>query len=331
MEALQLRHLGNTLLLVVLVGCTQPGEAVLPPDDSGPLGRWAQDITESPDVAFAADLGRLTVELIGDTGVDAPPPVYTPPEHFTAVFIDVGQGDAILLQFPEGSTMLVDGGSKSAGWSYVLPYLDELPLTQLDYVVVTHPDADHCGGLDDVVLGVNVLEVWENGQIADTWAWWDFSDAVDDLAIPRITVNRGYDRLIDGCYVQVLNADEGWDDTNGNSVVLQVECEGMRVLLTGDAHAGTQDELAYVYGTDLASDVVKVPHHGSWDRMGEFPDYVTPAIAACSVGANNGYNHPAPEVVEEWELSGATFLRTDESGTITVTLRDGHLAVLTEY
>ncbi len=318
-------------LVVVAWSCAPPSDSLGPRDDSGTLGRWGEDTSQPGEDAAAADLAHALDTSAPDTAPEDTAVWYEPPEHFTVVFLDIGQGDAILVQFPGGSTMLVDGGNKSSGWSTILPYLDDLHLTRLDYVVVTHPDADHCGGLDDVVLGVDVGQVWENGQVADTWAWWDFSDAVDDQGIQRITVHRGYEEHIDGCYVEVLNADEGWDDTNGNSVVMAVECEGIRVLLTGDAHSGTQEDLVDVFGTDLESDVVKIPHHGSWDRFSEFPTYVTPAVAACSVGAGNGYGHPDPDVVGEWQDVGAKFLRTDQSGNITVTIREGNLAVLTEY
>ena len=281
----------NALIVVLLLwcSCSPTSEPLSPPDDSGSLGPWVQDTVPQSNDTSAFDTEEGSDSGTPDLEAEDTVKWYEPPDHFTVVFLDIGQGDSILVQFPEGSTMLVDGGNKSAGWSTILPYFEELHLTRLDYVVVSHADADHCGGLDDVVLGVEVGQVWENGQTADTWAWWDFSD-----------VHRGYEEHIDGCYVEVLNANEGWGDTNGNSIVLAVDCEGIRVMLTGDAHSGTQEDLVYVYGTDLESDVVKVPHHGSWDRFSEFPEYVSPAIAACSVGAGNGYGHPDPEVVAEW-------------------------------
>ncbi len=321
-----------SIIIILLIWCCSPtADSLAPPDDSGSLGRWGHDTAQPADDSVAADLSPGQDLVPPDLPPEDTAVWYEPPEHFTVVFLDIGQGDSILLQFPGGSTMLVDGGNKSAGWSTIVPYLHDLHLTRLDYVVVTHPDADHCGGLDDVVLDVDVGQVWENGQTADTWAWWDFSDAVDDQGIQRINVHRGYEEDVDGCYVQVLNANEGWGDANGNSVVLAVECEGIRVLLTGDAHSGTQEDLVDVYGTDLESDVVKVPHHGSWDRFSPFPSYVSPAVAACSVGPNNGYGHPDPEVIAEWQDVGAKFFRTDHSGHITVTIREGNLAVLTEY
>lgn len=263
--------------------------------------------------------------------IDLPHGIYEPPDGFEIVFLDVGQGDAILVRFPAGSTMLVDGGSKSSGKYVILPYFEEIGLAHLDYLVVTHPDADHCGGLKDVVFGVYVGEVWENGQTNDTQAWWDFSDAVDMRGVHRQVVHRGDQQEIDGCSVEVLNADQGWGDTNGNSIVLSVDCEEVTVLLTGDAHAGTQEYLVQERGAELESDVVKVPHHGSSDRFEEFPSFVQPWTAVCSVGEGNGYGHPDAAVIEEWEATGANLVRTDEVGTVTITAKAGKLALETEY
>ena len=321
----------NLFVLVMLWSCVDSPAPVSPPGDadsaretdSGPPdARLPRETT--PDAEPGGDLAPPPV---------APPdvPVVTPPDGLEVVFLDVGQGDSILLRFPEGSTMLVDGGNKSAGPGIILPYLEGLHLTRLDYLVVTHPDADHCGGLDDVVYGVDIGAVWENGQVADTWAWWDFSDAVDDEGVPRQVVSRGDEETIDGCDVEVLNADEGWDDTNGNSIVLSIDCEGITVLLTGDAHQGTQMDLVDVFGDALRADIVKIPHHGSPDRFRDFPAHVQPGIAVCSVGANNTYGHPNPEVIGEWEDAGAAVYRTDEVGTVTVTAKDGAVGVELEW
>jgi competence protein ComEC len=224
--------------------------------------------------------------------------------------------------------MLVDGGNKGKGWSVILPYFEELGLETLDFLVVTHPDADHCGGLDDVVYEIEVGVLWENGDTADTWAWSDFSVAVDEMEVPRVTIERGDSEDIDGCEVEVLNADQGWGDSNGDSIVLSIACEGVVTLLTGDAHSGTQQEMAAELGDKLRSDVVKIPHHGSDDHYNEFATYVHPKIAVCSVGANNGYGHPSEAVLDEWEAAGAQLLRTDELGTIRLLAREGKLAVL---
>jgi len=334
----RVRRLGAILLLTALAtACTSPAEAVWPADDGGPVKPWITENTDrettradiDPSLDSETGMGDVSGES-GDT-VEVVEPEYEPPDGMEMVFYDIGQGDSILVRFPKGTTMLVDGGNKSAAGYAILPHFEEIHLVHLDYLVVTHPDADHCGGLDDVVNSVEVGEVWENGQVKDTWAWWDFSEAVEEKGITRVTVQRGDEYTIDGCNVEVLNSDEGWDDFNGNSIVLSVDCEGIKLLLTGDAHAGTQADLIDVYGEKLESDIVKVPHHGSPDHYVEFPAFVSPSVAVCSVGEDNSYGHPAIEVIDAWEEAGADFYRTDEFGTVTVTAAEGELDVETEY
>jgi len=262
---------------------------------------------------------------------DASVPEYEPPDGFEIVMLDVGQGDSILVRFPFGSTMLVDGGYGSNAWDVILPYLDNLHLDRLDFVVSSHPDADHCGGLAGVVEELDVGVVWENGQTAETYSWGDFSDAVDEKGIPRKTVHRGDKATIDGCGVEVLNADQGWGWSNADSVVLSIDCEGVTLLLTGDIDYWAQDDIGRAYGDGLKSDVVKVAHHGSADHDPDFTKAVAADIALCSVGKWNNYGHPDPDVVAEWEAVGAAFYRTDTMGTISVLAKDGDMVVQTQW
>jgi len=294
--------------LLLLPACAPTGAAADAGTEEGGITPWTHGDTGWHEAQDSPPAGDAVL----------PPGEYAPPDGLEVVFLDVGQGDAILVRFPLGATMLVDGGKNNSGVNLILPAFEKLHLVDLDYLVVTHADADHCGGLDEVVDGVAVEEVWENGIGKDTGTWWDFSDAVDKNGIPRITVQRGDVREIDACRVEILNADEGWGDSNGDSIVLSIECQGITVLLTGDAHAGTQEDLVDVFGAALAADLVKIPHHGSADRYSEFPSFVLPKVAACSVGAGNSYGHPDSTVIGEWKATGAEFYRTDQVGTITV-------------
>jgi len=306
------------LPLILLCGCSPAGSHADITEEAG-IFPWG-DVSQRQDHSSA--FPDHPPHPLGD---------YVPPDGLQVIFLDVGQGDAVLVRFPKGATMLVDGGKNGRGTEKILPAFEKLALADLDYIVATHADADHCGGLDEVVEGVAVEEVWENGVGKNTAAWWDFSDAVDQHGIPRVTVQRGDVREIDTCRVEILNADEGWGDSNGDSIVLSIECEGVAVLLTGDAHAGTQADLIDVYGADLQADLVKLPHHGSPDHDSELPSFVLPKVAVCSVGTGNSYGHPDKDVVAEWKAVAPEFYRTDQSGTVTVDVRKGIPTVSTEW
>jgi competence protein ComEC len=265
-----------------------------------------------------------------DDDDDTNEPPYEAPDGLEVVFFNVGQGDAALVRFPEGSTMLVDGGPNSVGDFVILPFFEDLHMKELTVLVISHPDADHVGGLDDVVDGIDVGEVWENGQTKDTSAWNDFSDAVDDAGIDRVVMERGDSRTIDGCDIDFFNGDEGSSDFNTNSLVFTIFCSDGSVLFTGDATENTQEDLIATFDDELKADLVKVPHHGSPDRESNFPDYVLPEIAVFSVGASNPYGHPDPGVMSEWSGVGASLYRTDQDGTVTVLAQSGVLTASTE-
>jgi competence protein ComEC len=215
----------------------------------------------------------------------------------------------------------------------VVPALEALHLDFLDYIVSSHPDADHCGGLDEIVKDVEVGEIWWSGIGKTTSTWQAFADAADAHDIPWTAVQRDDAATIDGCDVLVLNADQGWggdDGYNDNSVVLSIACEDAVFLLTGDVTDSAQADIMDYNGEELASDFVKVPHHGSNDRDPGFADLVAPLYAVISVGAGNPYEHPDPGTIADWEGVGADVYRTDQDGTVIVRAKAGQFFVSTQ-
>lgn len=235
----------------------------------------------------------------------------------TIVHINVGQGDATLIKGPSRS-LLVDGGDNGQG-DAVLDTLREHRVPALDWVVATHPHADHIGGLDEVLDRVDALQgVWDNGEASTTQSYSHYATAAGSTTGGRNTIDVGkvFD-LGDGaratCIVvngkiadgtQVTNV----DSTNDRSVGLLVEWGEFRYVIAGDlggyASTSTTDvesPLAALIG-DI--DVVRVSHHGS--RFSTNPNWLNtlaPEAAILSVGNGNDYGHPAPEVLDR--LTGA--------------------------
>jgi len=273
-------------------------------------------------------------DLFDDDSGGSDDDTYMPPDGFEVIYFDVGQGDSFLLRFPAGSTMLIDGGPNDQGYDTIIPYFHNLHLKHLNYMVSTHPHADHCGGLDEVIYNVEVDEVWENGETNDTGSWSDFVKAVANSHIPVTIMKRGDTQDIDGCNVLVLSSNQGYtgdEELNANSMVLSVSCENQKFLFTADITEEPQNDLISIYGNDLKSDVVKVPHHGSPDRAQDFPQYVLPSYAVISVGQPNDYGHPSAQVIQEWEDVGATVYRTDNNGTVKISAKNGELTTSTEH
>jgi competence protein ComEC len=253
------------------------------------------------------------------------------PEMLRVTFIDVGQGDATLIEFPRGKTMLVDGGSGglfNIGKIAVTPYLQERRIGRIDYLVGTHPQMDHMGGLAYIVRKFSVGEVWTDGMTREVPFYRDFLTALDQKGLSSRKITRSVPPMeIDGCRVDFFNPSEGADlnekTLNNQSVVLRLSCPafgkgGVSFLLTGDIEM-KGEEAILEKKVFLKSTFLKVPHHGSRTSSGkEFLSTVSPEVALFSVGAHNSYRHPHPEVLAAYEASGIKIYRTDRDGALIV-------------
>lgn len=247
-------------------------------------------------------------------------PAKTP--TLTVSFLNVGQGDSILIEGPTGIEMLIDGGKDRS-------VVRELPRAMgpldrsIDIVVATHPDADHIGGLPDVLRRYRVSQIILSGRDAE-------SSYVDRLE-EGIRTERGVQttearagmriHLGGGAYADVLHPEDNvaqLRETNDASVSMRIVYGETAFMLTGDAATWIEERLVTEYGSVLKSDVLKAGHHGSKTSTGDvFLASVDPSVVVVSAGKDNSYGHPHPEVVENILESGATMVSTAEEGTIT--------------
>ena len=236
-------------------------------------------------------------------------------------FIDVGQGDATLI-LCDGHAMLIDAGDNDKGTA-VQSYLLSQKVETLDYVIGTHPDADHIGGLDVVLYKFDCGTVILPDIESDTKTYEDVLAAMSekDYAVTYPKVGQTYP-LGDAAFTIVApNRDYGSDKNDGSVGILLQNGEN-RFLLTGDAgEEAERDMLAN--GMDLSADVYKVAHHGSDTGSSEaFLAAVAPDWAVISVGEDNQYGHPDAQVLNDLRGAGVSVFRTDEQGTI-VAVSDG--------
>jgi len=232
-------------------------------------------------------------------------------------FLDVGQGDSILVQFPDGENMLVDAGPPENG-QYVVSYLEKKGIRKIDYLVATHPHLDHIGGLE------NVLETFEIGSFympkvtANTKAFEDALLSIEGKGLKIKTAKTGVVVLKQGNLEAsfIAPADTGYDDLNNYSAIMRIQYGNTAFLLTGDA--GTVSETQMIAsGANLKADVLKVGHHGSSHSSSiRFLAAVSPRYAVISVGAGNDYGHPSEKTITKLRKAGIKVLRTDQLGTI---------------
>ncbi|HZW02631.1 MAG TPA: lamin tail domain-containing protein [Anaerolineaceae bacterium] len=235
-------------------------------------------------------------------------------------FLAVGQGDSIHLSDGQGFDVLIDGGKTSAGPT-VLAYLRSKNITELDAVVVTHADADHVGGLIDVMLAtdITVSQVFYNGYPGETATWDSFTAAVVGDGLSLTPLQYPHDLTWGAMSVHVLNPPAGLSspETNAASVVLRVDYGEISYLLTGDIDAAVESSILS-RATPVAAEILKVAHHGSsYGSSSNFLTAASPEEAVISVGENS-YGHPAANTLDRLESAGAFTWRTDLSGNVWV-------------
>jgi competence protein ComEC len=265
-------------------------------------------------------------------------------QHLEITVLDVGQGDSLFVAFPDGKTMLVDGGGLpgsayirsrrpgiDVGEDVVSPFLWTRGLKRLDVVALTHAHQDHLAGLAAILLNFRVGELWVGRDIQSP-AYNALLAEARERGIPIVHRKRGDQFDWDGVHMQVLwpgSLEPAKTAENDDSLVLRLETGQETLLLTGDIERPVERTLG-ADGDALSADFLKVPHHGSRTSTTEpFLDAVHPRFAAISVGENNPFGHPSEDVLQRIEAEGARLYRTDRDGAITILADGNRMAVHT--
>jgi competence protein ComEC len=240
-------------------------------------------------------------------------------------FIDVGEGDSTLIQNSEGYNILIDGGKVSAGPT-ILAYLRNNGVYTLNAIVASHADSDHIGGLITVLdaTDITIDSVIYNGYPGNTQTWNNFVTAVTNDGLTLTTAQFPGELHWGTTTAYILNPPSGLinPETNVASLVLLLDHYNIDTLFTGDIDSTVESQII-ARGTPIASDILKVAHHGSnYSTSTDFLNAVQPSDSVISVGPNP-YGHPGAETLARLLASGTTIWRTDRNGTIIVTSSDG--------
>ena len=293
----------------------------------GPFG----DISE---LEYVTGISRGTITSLEDmictdsSLVPKPDTLHWMPEvdsllspYLVASYLDVGQGDAILLQATGGGTMLFDGGPDGGGAiePSVVFRLRKMNVDTIDILAFSHPHADHIGGLAAVIRNFTVLKVLDPGMSFASWVYEDLLNSIADYGCEYGFLEQGMTFQLSP-FVTVTVVSVGSNETdlniNENSAIIRITCGNFSTLLTGDMEEGLERTLT---SGALPVTVLKVPHHGSLTSI--FPPYLRklgPQVAIFSAGRNNSFGHPHPFVIEIYSNMGSEILRTDTQGTIVV-------------
>jgi len=250
---------------------------------------------------------------------------------FLVHFIDVDQGDCILVSC-DGKNMLIDAGeSKYAG--RVRSYLKEQGVKKIDILVGTHPHADHIGALANIVRRFDIGTILMPKISADTASFENLIDAVSKKGLKITSPDKGQKFALGSADITVLSPSKDAfyeENLNNYSIVLRVEYEEKVFLFTGDAERDVEYEILRD-GADIDADVLKAGHHGSSSSSSDrFIKAVSPEYAVIMLGRDNPYGHPHVETVATFKKYRVKALRTDECGSIVFGVKDGKIGVSTE-
>jgi len=250
-----------------------------------------------------------------------PTPTPTPNSSiggFSIYFIDVGQGDATLIVSNDGHSLLVDGGRSK---TRIRDRLSALGIQDIDAIAATHPDADHIAGLTEVLAMYKVENVYLNGGQSSTATHADFLDAVEQEGAIVSTLQMNDTFHLGDMVIKVLHPYQLTGDSNVDSLVLQLGCGDVQVLLTGDSEIESeQSMLSENVLQDI--DLLKVGHHGSRSSTSQaFLDVIQPEVGVISAGFDSQYGHPHVEVVNRLNLEGVQIFETDTTEAYDDTLK----------
>ncbi|MEA4895137.1 MAG: MBL fold metallo-hydrolase [Oscillospiraceae bacterium] len=266
------------------------------------------------DVASAINFGVGWDEKSSTITIDTTVGYSNGTGYLIVHFIDVGQGDSEFIELPSGKTMLIDAGESEYG-NTVVNYIKNLGYSKIDYLVATHPHADHIGGMAKVVQSFSIGSIYMPFATTTTQTYSYLLSAIKSAGLTVTTAKAGVNMFnSNGLTADIIApVGTGYDDLNNYSAVIKLTYKNNFFLFMGDAEELSEKEIT----TSVKADVLKVGHHGSNSSTGQaFLGKVNPKYAVISVGEGNDYGHPAQTTLDKLSSIGATTYRTDKNGTV---------------
>lgn len=244
-------------------------------------------------------------------------------------FIDVGQGDSILVQTPSDKVILIDGGPPDAG-KKVISYLEKRNIETIDLLIATHPDIDHIGGLPEIMKSFEVKQILDSGKLYSTKTYGKYISQIwnQDISVKIARKNDQVkmDPLLD---IRILNSYEKNKNNNQSSIVLKISYKEIDFLLMSDVEM--EQEKALLKNYDMQSEIIKVAHHGSNTSTSlDFLQEVAPQAAILTYSIENDYGHPVDRVIENLYKVNATIYSTAAYGDVVIRTNGENYYILPE-
>lgn len=281
------------------------------------------DILETGDTGIQEEETSTTVQIEAPENVEG---------VLTLTMIDVGQADCFLFE-QNGMTALVDCGTRHDG-DDVLKFLEEKGITKLDYLFGSHPHDDHMGGMQEIIMNIEVGKIIipdaEEEKVTSEWYTLLLKEMLNgDYKVEYSKEGALYE--LGDAKIQILTQlTEYKSDLNNYSAIMKVSFGEMDIIMTGDAET-IVEEAALSSGVNLDAEILKAGHHGSHtSSSAEFLDSISPEYVLISVGLGNKHEHPIKSTMDKYEERGIEVYRTDESGTVVATITSNSVSFNTE-
>lgn len=257
----------------------------------------------------------LTASVLLGCVLSLPTPAFASnPDKMEVHFIDVGQGDSTLITCGDHA-MLIDAGDDSKGTA-IQNYLQKQKITKLDYLILTHPDADHIGGAPVILTKFDISRVFVSNYEKDNKSYQKLIQALDNKQLKALTPKVNSKYTLGTATITILAPGKEYDNPNDASIALLLKNGSISFLFTGDAGEDAEADILKT-GISLSADVYKAGHHGSkYSTSKELTKAVDPTYAVISCGEGNSYGHPHAETLNTLRTNGVKVYRTDEDGTI---------------
>lgn len=254
-------------------------------------------------------------------------------------YLNIGQGDASVIVFPNGKVMEIDAAkagahSRDRGELVIIPFYESKGINKIDIALITHPDLDHIGGYMSILKELEVVEFWDSKNYTTV----AYKTIINLIKKNDVKYLIGYEMLSaraeelsnksffgDGVRIKILGPLVEYleNDNNSNSICSKITYKNISFFFGGDTTKEAQQDMALTWKDELKSTVLMVPHHGSEHNYNTtFLSYVSPDIAVVSVGINNKYGHPSEKVMDGYKFAGVKILRTD--------LLQSHIEIITD-
>jgi len=260
---------------------------------------------------------------------------YHPTENLTVNFLDIGQGDGILIQTPHDQNILIDGGDGAQILQQLpkfMPFYDRT----IDLMILTHPHDDHVGGLSYILKRYRVKRILYTGVVHNSPTYLNFLAIIKRKQIPITIIDRpqkiwlGEDLYFDIIYPFDSLLNKEVDNLNNSSIVAKLTYEDNSFLFTGDTEVEVERQLLE-QGIDLNADVFKAGHHGSDTSNSEgFLQAIIPKIVVIQVGKDNDFGHPSLRTLKRFERIGADYYRNDSNGWVQIVSDGENIGIVAE-